>query len=282
MNLPSDQQLPFFAYGIFKPGELAFLRIKDLVEECSEFTIKGALRIRDGLPIASPDERGEIAGVLIRFRASTERTAYLRIAELEPDKQYRWVTLIAGDGKINALVGRSPKKGSVLSEIEWSGCNDPLFTAALEVVHETLEQNRIFEWSLRPLFRLEMAYLLLWTAIERYVSLRYHLSDKAMKKVLKLVDEPEFRAALARHVIEPREVHSADDPTEKHVLSASDPESAINYYYQVRSNLVHRGKGVSLDHDRVVKSLEELLMIFRETLDAAFVDSARPLVGARQ
>jgi hypothetical protein len=276
MNLPSDQHLPFFAYGIFKPGELAFLRIKDLVEECSECTIKGALRIRDGLPIASPDERGQIAGVLIRFRASTEHEAYLRIADLEPDKQYRWVTQMADDEKTNTLAGRSPNKGSVPLDGEWSGRNDPLFTAALAVVQETLEWNRSFEWDLRPLFRLEMAYLLLWTSIERYASLRYHLGDNSMKKVVKMADESEFRAALARHVIERREVYRTNDPTERYVLSGGDPRSSINYYYQLRSNLVHRGKSISLDHDRVLKSLEELLTIFRETLRAAFLDSAWP------
>ena len=60
-----------------------------------------------------------------------------------------------------------------------------------------------------------------------------------------------------------------DKPNEKYVLDANDPSKAIDYY-QIWSNLVHRGKGVSDDYKRMEKSLRELLSIFKETLDAAF------------
>lgn len=280
MNPPSDQTLHFFAYGVFKPGELAFLQVKDLVAECSDCSMRGTLRIRDGLPIASPEDQGEIRGTLIKFHPTSENEAYRRIAELEPDNQYRWETVTLGLGKANFLAGRSPKKGSVHPDEEWSGRNDPLFTVALDVVSETLEKNRRFEWDLKPLFRLEMAYLLLWTSIERYASLRYHLGDKATKKVLNLASEPAFQAALLQHVHERREVQRADDPTGKCLLAASVPAKALAYYYQVRSNLVHRGKGVPHDHERLEKSLDELLTIFRKTLAAAFAESNWPAAGA--
>jgi hypothetical protein len=247
-----------------------------LVENCSDYEIRGTLRIRDGLPIASSEEQGEIHGTLIKFRAGTEQEAYRRIAGLEPDNQYRWETANAGPGPVNFLAGRSPRKGSVQLEDGWSGHNDPLFTVALDVVTETLEQNRNFDWNLKPMFRLEMGYLLLWTSIERYASLRYHLGDKATKKVFNLANEPAFQIALQQHVHERREVQRADAPTEKCVLEAGDPSKALAYYYQVRSNLVHRGKGVVNDHDRMEKSLNELLTIFRSTLNAAFAESKWP------
>src|SRR5213594_2684102 len=113
MNPPTNPTLPFFAYGVFKPGELAFLQIKGLAEGCrSGCSIRGALRIRDGLPIASPDEKGEISGVLIKFRSGSEAPAYQRIADLEPDYQYRWEEAETTFGQANFLAGRSPKKGS--------------------------------------------------------------------------------------------------------------------------------------------------------------------------
>ena len=281
MKPPTDLSLPFFAYGVFKPGELAFFQIKDLVAECSECSMRGTLRIRDGLPIASPEDQGEIRGTLIKFRPALEDEAYRRIAELEPDNQYRWETVTLGLGKANFLAGRSPKKGSVHLDDEWSGRNDPLFTVALDVVAETLEQNRRFEWDLKPLFRLEMAYLLLWTSIERYASLRYHLGDKATKKVLNLAGEPAFQAALRNYVSEneaseKRKVFRADKPAECLVLDVDSPDDALLYYYQLRHNLVHRGKGVPSDHDRLGKSLDELLKIFRDTLNVAFAESQWP------
>ncbi len=281
MKPPTDLSLPFFAYGVFKPGELAFLQVKDLVAECSECSMRGTLRIRDGLPIASPEDQGEIRGTLIKFRPAAENEAYRRIAELEPDHQYYWVTVTLKLGKANLLAGRSPNKGSVHPEEEWSGHNDPLFTVALDVVSETLENNRSFEWDLKPLFRLEMAYLLLWTSIERYASLRYHLGDKATKKVLNLACEPAFQGALRKYVpeheaSEKRKVFRADKPEKCLALDAGSPEDALLYYHQIRHNLVHRGKGVPNDHERLEKSLDELLKIFRDTLNAAFAESQWP------
>src|SRR5262249_24774979 len=153
---------------------------KDLVERCSvPCSIGGLLRIRDGLPIASLGERGTISGVLIKFNSGSEDLAYQRIADLEPENQYKWEATQSDHGQANVLVGRSPTKGSVVAEEEWSGRKDPHFTVALDVVEETLRTSKKFEWNLKPLFRLEMAYLLLWTSIERYASLRYHLRHKA-------------------------------------------------------------------------------------------------------
>lgn len=269
---PRDVSLPFFAYGVFKPGELAFLQIKEFVLDCSRTSIPGQLKVRDGLPIAALDAIGEIDGVLIAFMPGFQESAYRRIADLEPEKQYRWETRAVGAQKYNVLAGVSPNKGSQSMDEPWDGRNDPLFTSALEVVEQTLNDNRAWRWDLKPLFRLEMAYLLLWTSIERYASLRYHLRAKATQKVWKIASEPAFRRALGT-VEESRSVQRADDPTKKCTLNPKDPEEAMAYYYQVRSNLVHRGKGALLDHERLMKSLEELLKVFKVTLCAAFDES---------
>ncbi len=239
MPLPDCLDLPFFAYGVFRPGELAFLQIKDLVatsqQNCS---IAGALRIRDGLPISSPSQSERLLGTLIHFHHGSEEEAYRRIAELEPEAQYRWEVTSTEFGRVNHLAGRNPMRGSiVLDEDVWCGREDPLFTVALDVIHETWQRNQCFEWDLRPLFHLEMAYLLLWTAIERYASLRYHLADKATRKVMKIANECAFKSALTKNVTEKREVSRGDDPSEKIVLDPNSPEKALAYYYQIRSNL---------------------------------------------
>ncbi len=273
---PKDLSLPFFAYGVFKPGELAFLQIKEFVSLCFEGTVDGQLKIRDGLPIAAIELPGRLDGVLIQFRTECQLAAYQRISDLEPEKQYRWGTADAGGQIVNLLVGISPDKGSHALEEAWDGRKDPLFTDALEVVEETLKQNRGEKspTDLKPLFRLEMAYLLLWSSIERYASLRYHLRDKATEKVLRIASEPAFVAALRKFApSDKRSVQRADDPKKKSILDPEKPLEAMKYYYQVRSNLVHRGKGALGDHDRLAKSLGELLSIFRYTLKAAFDDS---------
>jgi hypothetical protein len=171
------------------------------------------------------------------------------------------------------LVGRSPKKGSVEAEQEWDGRTDPLFTSALEVIEETLVSSSDFEWDLKPLFRLQMAYLLLWSSIERYVSLRYHLGDNVTEKVNALADEVAFARALQDNVQTSRTVFRADRPGDKVVLDSSKPRKSLEYYYQIRSNITHRGKAVVRDHELIKDSLSELLRIFRSVLKEAFSEA---------
>jgi len=215
MRPPRDTSLPFFAYGVFRPGELAFLQIKEFVQNCCESKTPGKLRVRDGLPIAALESYGEIDGTLIYFRPECGSSAYQRIADLEPEKQYRWEERLEDGQKFNLLAGISPDKGSQYMEGRWDGRNDPLFTSALEVIKDSLDQNRKAAFDLKPLFRLEMAYLLLWTSIERYASLRYHLRERATKKVWNIASEPAFKDALRRYVETSRTVQRADETTKK-------------------------------------------------------------------
>lgn len=277
MEPPSNIHVPFFAYGIFRPGQLAFFQLRELVSKITDpAQTSGSLRLRDGLPIIDPEGDGLVTGALLTFRPDKSEEAYQRISNMEPDEHYRWCEARAGEILANLLVGRSPKKGSVpLEEPEWNGWDDPLFTAALEVVEGTLSSQE-FNWDLKSLFRLQMAYLLLWSSIERYVSLRYRLGGKDAKvteNIGNLAKEPAFSTGLRQHVSEGRAVFRADRPTAKVTLDPERPEKAVQYYYQIRSNITHRGKGAIRDYERVRKSLEELLPIFREMLKAARADA---------
>lgn len=275
MELPPNTELPFFAYGIFRPGQLGFFRIKHYVQSVEPAIVQGELRIRDGLPIADPDGRGKIPGTILFFEPKSFAEAYKSITKLEPGSQYIWGQTSAEGKNVNILWGKSPLKGSYLLEEEWDGKQDPLFRTALKVVEETLKENETFEWDLKPLFRLQMAYLLLWSAIERYVSLRYNLGEKkATKKVEHLAEESAFAEGLRRHVSDPRVVFSAGKPTEKkYFLDANEPKESLYYYYQIRNNITHRGKGAVEDFQRLKMSSKELLAIFREVLQQAFRDS---------
>jgi len=276
VNIPSRVDLPFFAYGIFRPGQLGFLRIREFVASASPSTVGGELRIRDGLPIADQSGRGQVKGSRLVFTPDRGRAAYDRIAEIEPDSQYLWGTTVSGGVECNLLWGRSPKKGSVpLEEPDWDGKTDPLFTAALDVAEETLAANGAFEWDLKPMFRLQMAYLLLWSAIERYTSLRYHLGERAFDKIRQVALEPAFAEAMGQITVsDERSVQRADRPTDRVTFDPRNPSCCIEYYYQLRSNIVHRGKGVVRDHDRIREALAELLPAFRQTLKAAFAGAS--------
>lgn len=278
MKLPTVD-LPFFAYGIFKPGQLGFLRVQEFVEYIEpKCELDGTLRERDGLPIIDEEGEGRVQGSLLFFGKQEAVAAYSMVNEIEPEKHYKWdvgeIRTTRGIQKATVLFGKNPRKGSSpFEQQDWDGKKDPLFTSALEVVHEIMESNTQFEWDLKPLFRLQMAYLLLWSSIERYVSLRYHLGDKVTAKVNHMAEEEAFVLGLQEQVLEGRRIYRADRPNEKVQLDPSKPKESLLYYYQVRSNITHRGKAATRDFDTLKHSLEELHKIFRKVLDTAFRDS---------
>ena len=267
--------LPFFAYGLFRPGQIAYFQIaSSVLSRSGPAFAEGALLIRDGLPILDPEGSGKVEGTILYFGENAALGAYARIAALEPDKHYRWAITTVNKESVNVLYGVSPRKGSMpFDDRVWDGWDDPLFTAALEVVQETIDSSGEFSWDLKPLFRIQMAYLLLWSSIERYLSLRYHLSDRVMRKIDCLGRESAFINALPQYISGERSIYRADRPTEKLALDPTSPSVAANYYYQVRSNITHRGKASSQDYDTLLMSARELLQIFRDVLVEAKQDA---------
>ena len=132
-----------------------------------------------------------------------------------------------------------------------------------------------------------MAYLLLWSSIERYLSLRHRLDAKVTAKINHLAEDRAFAESLQQHVKgknNKRTIHRADRPQDKYVLDRTEPKKSAEYYYQVRSNVTHRGKSGASDRDYEILewSLRELLAIFRDMLKVAQEDAKRMAAAALQ
>ena len=279
MELPRETDLPFFAYGLFRRGQLGFLRLRDFVERAEEGHVKGLVMERDGLPILDSESQSAADGSLFWFKQGLTEAAYKSIAELEPDAQYKWAMGGVRVGRqairANVLVGRRPQNGSVLLDEAWDGRTDPLFKVGLDVVRETLNNAAESGWPLRPLFRLQMAYLLLWAAIERYATLRHRIGGNPTARIMEVAKEQSFGSALKQVVAtqdERRQVFRADDPKESYGL---DPDESMKFYYQIRNNAAHRGKAAFDDVDLVHTALGQLLTILEEVLSAAFDEAGR-------
>ncbi len=272
VKLPTDTSLPFFAYGLFKPGQLCYSRIREFVQEAHRVAVNGILKERDGLPLLIKSSNREVRGFLIYFRSGTAIDAYTRINGVEPKEVYKWGEIQTNEENVaNTLYGRRDTRGSAdLEDVsEWDGRDDPYFKQALEEVEEILRNNQNFALDFKALFRLQMAYSLLWSAIERFTGLKYHLGGKASEKVYQIVNEKCFPDSLKRVVTDEREIFNTVD-LGKCTLNPSDPDRSIRYYYQVRSNSIHRGKAVRRDFNTIKKSLSELLEIFKDVVNHAF------------
>lgn len=291
MTTSYDPELPFFSYGIFQPGQLGYFRIREYVDQIQEGTIQGRLWVRDGIPLLDQLERDTVEGSIIWFSSDTPSKAYEEIRGVEPESQYSWDTATVTTENdesynVNVLVGKNPEEGgNFLVDLHgdelssWNGRrDDPLFNEALEVIEETREQYGDFEpGKVKPFFHLQMAYLLLWVSLERYASLRYGFQLPPRGKRDALADEEAFADGLEEVVSTRRRnarsiVHRADDPDRSEELDPEDPRDSVEYYYSVRNNIVHRGKG-ALDNDfnLMHDCLQELYEIYDSyVLPAAF------------
>lgn len=279
LESPSDLTLPFVAYGVLRRGELAFAQLAPFVLANEEVRVPGSLFVRDGLPLlklADGPAHNAVRADLLSFHPESAERAYQAICQLEPPKQYRWQTIELPSGlSANVLVGIRPEAGSSQwEEEEWSSSSDPVFEFAVPLIRSITDEvaatpfdsapPQSFDWI--RFFRLQMAYLLLWSAIERFTSLAYGSALDPMKRVGCLARDPRFTDLS--HLFGTRRASVVDsrDPRKKESLDASKPYGSLKYYYQVRSNLSHRGKGAFDDGETVRQSLAELVRWFEAVL----------------
>jgi hypothetical protein len=122
-----------------------------------------------------------------------------------------------------------------------------------------------------------MAYKLIWTAIERYLLLRYAENGKVQPPDRdKMAGEEAFQDAVEKWVNrDSDEVLNLLYPgREAKKLDKENPEAVLKFYWQLRNNVTHRGKGVRMEYGLLRNSLDELHHIFTEVLDSAFESAA--------
>ena len=290
MKSPENINLPYFAYGIFKPYELAYHKISKLVDEKhGPFPLNNCcLWIRDGLPLIQFHTDGEVYGFKLKFRETECEDAYKTISDFLSKGEagpYEWDVIELKNEesddpiKINVLIGQELGKGSIKTGLpEWSAKEDPTFTKAMDKIKSKIKDfaeikfdEDSFEWV--RFFELEMAYLLLWTAIERYCSFAYGPFVDPTKKIRTLSYGDPFRSALKEVLNQSERVKKIPELYDSRYLDrwrkldAEQPVYSIEYYYLVRSNLVHRGKSEWVDGEIIRLSLKELFEIFQTVLE---------------
>ncbi|MCQ2737596.1 MAG: hypothetical protein MJ224_03220 [archaeon] len=274
LEMPKNTDLAFFAYGILKPGQLAYPNIKDYVSEKNQTKIKYSMLHRDGIPILLNNDRryGETMGYILSF--NNNKKAYEQICQTISNKLYEWGTIEIENKTVNVLFGKDPEKGSneienYIDSINFDGKNDPLFNEGIQVIKKNLKSTDFFMEE--GFFELQMNYMLLWSAIDRYCKLRYN-QESEHKNRIKLSEEKIFREALNKYAKNKRRAIYNTDTLERRTFTIKNPKFCINYYYTLRCNIVHRGKTSIGDIKMLAKATNELLDIFEYILDKTFKD----------
>lgn len=286
LKRPNNINLPFFAYGTFNPGQIAYSRIEKNIKSKSHAKCKHKLFLRDGAPFISehPIDNARTNGHLMKFKNDCKWDAYKTICEVASEKLYYWKVIDVEGTYANALIGRMPSKSNPISiGSNFDGSNDPYFREAIEIISESIKeykedskQNLDEPERLRLYFKLLRNYILLWASVERYVSLRYGKGNEIKPNEL-FSRETVFQESLKYRIgDETRDIYRTDN-LDKITLDANCPKDSIDYYYTIRCNIVHRGKTPPSDEPNkeeiVLKSLEELLDIFLDVLNDTFNES---------
>ncbi len=85
-----------------------------------------------------------------------------------------------------------------------------------------------------------------------------------MQRVKQIHQLAGMAGLVETHVKREDSVCDSRDPRQDYKLNKDNTQSSFKYYYQVRSNLSHRGKAVPKEFDKVNESLKELCAITKD------------------
>jgi len=272
MKLPTDLSLPLFVYGLLKPGMPGYELIRPFVAgKPTKSSVVGQLFVRDGLPLLVLNDYARVNGFTLKWNPGQESVAYQSVCKFEPDKHYAWTTVTLNSGEsANALEVRYRNKGNVepIGAMTWTLTDDPAFGPGLDVVEQAvarLAEENLDPWS--QFFQAQMAYLLLWSIVERLSALCSGPALDPMKRIDRLHQLPGMADIVRSVVTRTDKVTDSRNPDQSIRLDRDNPRNCFRYYYQVRSNLSHRGKGIHKEFDKVNDSLQEMLSITKQFIE---------------
>ena len=121
---PENTDLRFFAYGVFKPNQVAYSRIKRYVdiENIKETSTEYDLT-------ENKMQSRKTRGYLIKFKPRSSELAYRIISNTKSSILYEWKVLEIDGEPANVLVGAEPEKTNIFmrDDKNYDGLNDPIF-----------------------------------------------------------------------------------------------------------------------------------------------------------
>ena len=190
-----------------------------------------------------------------------------------PGNIYKWDTVVIDGETFNILVtddldGTFVNLDDKSNYIDsYDGHDDPFFYRVPKFIHDELDNIKYDE---NFIFRIQMYYILLWSAIERYSKLKYDVSNREADYLNALAKDKVYRDAFK--IVDPKNmdpIHAANNARE-YIFNKNNQNNIINYYYTIRCNVAHRGKELRNNSIILKKSLNDLLDIFDLMINMTF------------
>lgn len=293
----SNMNLPFLAYGFFKPHQLSYSQIKKFVHgKPKKVDVFYKLKNINGMPVLLKEPYTfPVQAYIIDFKNHMREDAYEHVGKTKNIHIYSWnvITVETKNGEkqdVNVLMYPEnetlPKKLNSFPDDDYDWRRDELvFDATLDYLDWQISQLKQhpyeLDWSdLKPLIGVQSLYMTLWSAIDRFIKFRYGKKQKWNVKELSL--EESFKKSLQENYdaiglksfYKNRERKNDEDDykifstqdLEKYCLDPLKPTCSAMYYYNLRNNVVHSSKVNPSETDIVWNALLGLKEIFREVL----------------
>lgn len=274
--------LPFFAYDVFKPGEIGYSRIKNFIDRersIMKYYVEHPLDIINGVPFLFKERNHYYytRGSLFYFNNEDDAArAYEIISQAKSFKLYGWTTIYDGHVKMNVLAGKNDiiKVQYHENRGEYHGKEDPMLVRVLYTIwNNILLLLPKKDFAPDDFFNLQMNYIMLWSSIDRFLDLRYGNTNQ-QENLKCLANEKSFADAVLlfsdKNNKKP-EVFSNED-YRRFQLDKEKPLCCIRYYYTIRCNVVHTGKSQYDDSPLLRYAIFELLQIYLYVLRDSFED----------
>lgn len=288
---PANINLPFVAYGIFRPGDISFLFLKDYLEvDPIRESIIGDIRIRDGVLIFSnkdadsPGLRKEKIDVyILKFKEDKSDKVYNYICQKEPNNLYEWGEILVGDKLCNVLYSKDINNGSYdfgCEPASYYTIENKYWKEVLKLVEKELNEISNFnketnflnqgykvDFEYQYFLKIQQLYILQWTEFERFAYFRYPQANSFFRgnSIFKNINSKGlsnyFDFALKNDII-----YNIKDLKDHNKLN-EDKKLEFSYYNSLRNNIVHSGKTFLDDFPKLVKGLNEIHIIVKRLIE---------------
>jgi hypothetical protein len=287
---PANINLPFVAYGIFRPVDISFLILKDYLEvDPINESIIGDIRIRDGVlifsnkDVDSPGSRKEQIDVyILKFKKEQSSKAYKYIYQKEPDNLYEWGEIKVGSELCNILIAKDIENGSYdfgCEPASYYTIENKYWKEVLKLVENELNKISNFnketnflnqgykvDFEYQYFLKIQQLYILQWTEFERFAYFRYPQANSFFRgnSIFKNINSKGlsnyFDFALKNDTI-----YNIKDLKDHNKLN-EDKKLEFSYYNSLRNNIVHSGKTFLDDYPKLVKGLNEIHIIVKRLI----------------
>lgn len=287
--IPKNLDLPFFAYGFFKPHQIAFKKIEKYCHKRKKVEyVKGRIEHVNGMPVlfSSEKSRFDVLGYVLKFHNKDKKRAYKAIGYSKHMNIYKWEEIEINGAHVNTLVSSTPQQlknfhshGGDMKYIineydEKRGIHnydwrlDPLYDKTISYIRYLMDQNIIDKNNgYSKLIKSQMLYTSLWTVLDRFLTFKY---GKTQNENIKALSKEKYFEKILSDVLSKNNrgqniVFSAQH-LNSYKLDRNNAEESAFYYYTLRNNVVHSGKVFTSENEMLFSALKDLLEIFEGVL----------------